>query len=81
MGNIGRVIGEELGVCVKEGRGDEYMMGNGKRVMEQEDGRERGRGRERESPTKTKRGILPSRFSDNGFRSRLRLHAHVRERV
>ena len=42
MGNIGRVIGEELGVCVEEGRGDEYMMGNGRRVMEQEDGRERG---------------------------------------
>ena len=41
MGNIGRVIGEELGVCVEEGRGDEYMMGNGRRVMEQEDGRER----------------------------------------
>ena len=42
MGNIGRVIGEELGVCVKEGRGDEYMMKNGKRVMGKEDGRERG---------------------------------------
>ena len=41
MGNIGRVIGEELGVCVKEGRGDEYMMKNGKRVMGKEDGRER----------------------------------------
>ena len=40
-GNIGRVIGEELGVCVKEGRGDEYVMGNGRRVIEQEDGRER----------------------------------------
>ena len=41
MGNRWRVIGEELGVCVKEGRGDEYMIGNGRRVMEQEDGRER----------------------------------------
>ena len=41
MGNIGRVIGEELGMCVEEERGDEDMMGNGRRVMEQEDGRER----------------------------------------
>ena len=41
MGNRWRVIGEELGVCVEEGRRDEYMMGNGRRVMGQEDGRER----------------------------------------